>query len=59
MVTTDACARPVDLFVEQASETWAQLVAAGSPDQSDRDGLACAVMACAAAEAPQFGANVA
>lgn len=47
---SDAMSRPVDM----AMRDWWELAEAGYLDRSQRDDIACAVMACAAANAPEF-----
>lgn len=47
---SDAMSRPVDM----AMRDWWELAEAGHLDRSQRDDIACAVMACAAANAPEF-----
>ena len=46
--------RPVDILMRQMCETWQQLVALEDAAQHERDEAACAVMACAAVNAPEF-----
>ncbi len=54
----DAQARPVDILMRQMCETWQQLVALEDTSQHERDEAACAVMACAAVNAPEFAASL-
>ena len=48
--------RPVDVLLRQMCETWQQHAA--FEGQHQRDEAACAVMACAAVNAPEFAANL-
>lgn len=47
---SDAMSRPVDM----AMRDWWELAEAGDLDRSQRDDIACTVMACAAIDAPEF-----
>ena len=47
---SDAMSRPVDM----AMRDWWELAEAGDLDRSQRDDIACTVMACAAIDTPEF-----
>jgi len=53
----DAQARPVDILMRQMCETGQQLVVFKDASQHERDEAACAVMACAAVNTPEFAAS--
>ena len=46
--------RPVDVLMREMSKMWEQLAAIHNANQHERDEAACAVMACAAANVPEF-----
>lgn len=52
-----ASGRAVDILIREMADTRAQLIANHSATQHERDEAACAVMACAAANTPEFAAS--
>ena len=50
--------RPVDVLMREMSKTWEQLAAIDNANQHERDEAACAVMACAAANVPEFAVSL-
>ena len=53
-----ASARAVDTLMREMADMWDQLVVNDNATQQVRDEAACAVMACAAANAPEFTASL-